>query len=231
VRLHRTLLVAVLGVGAALLAAPTGGATVRAAGTKCARPPLTVTLLPGPIGTTGPTEFAVTDAVTRRVAIVPRTGGAARDAAELERLRAKAARTDLALYTMYLADFTVPRKELKGFGFGEITAPAGKTVAAMTIVPTEKRGFREGDVAEVSPFAYDATTTFAPLSLVTNSSGVHSTYAYDGIDGGVTIRELDAKSICLDMDVTFTRGDTPIATIVGTVASPVVKADPSFFYT
>ncbi|MBM3660643.1 MAG: hypothetical protein FJW95_14240, partial [Actinobacteria bacterium] len=69
----------------------------------CRRPPLTVTLLPGPIGTTGPTEFAVTDAVTRRVAIVPRPAGPARDAAELDQLRAKAARTDLALFTMYLA--------------------------------------------------------------------------------------------------------------------------------
>lgn len=222
--------VAVLCVAAslALAAAPAPAAEAAAA---CPAPPVTVTVLPGPIGTSGPVPLTVTDAVTRRVAIVPRRAGPPRNAAELARLEEKAARTDLALYTMYLADFRVPRKQLSGVGYGEVVAPEGSTVAAVTLVPTERRGFRAGDTAEVAPFAYDAQTTFAPLSLVVNSSGERSSYAYDGIEGGVTIRALDARSICLDMDVTFTYQGRPIATVVGTVASPVVRADDAFFYT
>ena len=224
---------AVVAVVVALGAAIGDAGRVGAAdgGDRCPTPPVTVTVLPGPIGTSGPAPLTVTDAVTRRVAIVPRPSGPPRDAAALDRLQEKAARTDLALYTMYLADFRVPRPPLRGSGFGEVTAPEGHTVAAVTLVPTERRGFRVGDAAEVSPFAYDAQTTFAPLSLVTNSSGARSSYAYDGVEGGVEIRALDARSICLDMDVTFTYQGRPIATIVGTVASPVVRADDAFFYT
>lgn len=215
----------------ALVLAPAPVRAADDADATCPTPPLTVTVLPGPIGTSGPAELAVTDAVTRRVAIVPRPSGPPRDAAALERLQEKAARTDLALYTMYLADFRVPRSALRGAGFGEVAAPDGHTVVAVTLVPTERRGFRAGDTAEVSPFAYDAQTTFAPLSLVTNSSGERSSYAYDGIDGGVEIRALGARSICLDMDVTFTYQGRPIAKVVGTVASPVVRAADAFFYT
>lgn len=217
-------LAAGIGFGTAPTAAAAGART-------CPAPPLQVRILPGPIGTTGPADFAVTDAVARRVPIVPRPAGATRDPATLDRLRAKAARTRLALYTMYLADFPVPRSELAGAGFGEITAPMGRTVAAVTVVPTKKRGFVAGDVAEVAPFSYESTTTFAPLSLVTNSSGARSSYAYDGITGNVTIRALTEKSICLDMDVAFTRGGQTVASAVGTVKAPVVEAAPAFFYT
>jgi len=199
--------------------------------TLCRTPPLTVTVLPGPIGTAGPADLAVTDAVARRVPIVPRPADAPRDPATVARLQKKAARTDLALYTMYLADFPIPRAELRGGGFGEVVAPAGRTVVAVTVVPTARRGFRAGDVAEVAPFAYDATTTFAPLSLVTNSSGTRGTYAYDGVEGGVEIRELTEKAICLDLDVRFTRSGRPVASARGTVEAPVVRAAPSFFYT
>lgn len=210
---------------------PVGATSPTAASGRCAKPPLTVTVLPGPMGTTGPVDFAVGDAVARRVPIVPQPPDARRDGATLERLEAKAARTDLALYTLYLADFTVPRKELTGFGFGEITAPDGRTVAAVTIVPTEKSGFAQGDTAEVAPFEYESTTTFAPVSFVVNSSGKRSTYAYDGIIGGVEIRRLTDTSICLDVDVAFTRAGQTVASATGTVKAPVVKAAPTFFYT
>ena len=207
------------------------GTPAGAASSACPKPPLEVTILPGPVGTTGPTELAVTDAVARRVPIVPHTDTTKTDRTTLDRLEAKAATTDLALFTMYLADFDVPRRDLRGYGFGEVSAPEGKTVAAVTVVPTERAGFRAGDVAEVAPFEYDATTTFSPVSLVVNSSGMLSTYAYDGVEGAVKIRKLTKRSICLDMDVVFTRRGEPVASVVGAVKAKVVKADPTFFYT
>lgn len=201
------------------------------AASKCPTPPLEITILPAPVGVTGPAAFEVTDAVTRRVPIVPRPSGARIDAEELDQLREEAAETDLALYTMYLADFDVPRKELKGFGFGDVSAPDGKTVAALTIVPTEKNGFEAGDVAEVAPFEYDATTTFAPLSLVVSSSGEQASYAYSDVEGKVKIRKLSERSICLDFDVTFTLNDRAVASVEGAAKSPVVRSAPTFFFT
>lgn len=198
---------------------------------RCPSPPLEVTILPGPVGTTGPTPFTVTDAVARRVPIVPRRASTTAGPDELRVLQERAAKTDLALFTVYLADFAVPRKELRGFGFGEVIAPEGRTVAAVTIVPTEKDGFAAGDVAEVAPFEYDATTTFAPMSVVVNSSGERSLYAYDGVEGNVRIRRLTDKVICLAIDVSFTRGGETVASAKGAVKAPVVRSSPTFFYT
>lgn len=207
-------------------------ATADAAQGRCRKPPVDVTILPGPVDADGPTELTVTDAVARRVPIVPdRDTDAVGDPDALEKLRDEAARTDLALFTMYLADFRVPRKELAGFGFGAVSAPDAKTVAAVTIVPTETRGFRAGDRAEIAPFEYDATTTFAPLGLVVNHSGTPSTYAYDGVEGGVKIRKLTDKAICLDIDLAFTRDEETVASAVGAVKAPIVRAPRSFFYT
>ncbi|MFA5883734.1 MAG: hypothetical protein WDA60_07780 [Acidimicrobiia bacterium] len=208
-----------------------GAATRADAALKCPKPPLTVRIQPSQTGANTPADLRVTDVVARRVPIVPRPFGATSDAKTLARLRAKAADTSLALYTLYLADFAVPRADLTGSGFGEVTAPAGKTVATMTIVPTRKTGFEDGDVVQAEPFRYESTTTFAPLSLTVSTSGDRSLSAYDAVRGDVEIRELGPTVICLDMDVTFTRGRQPVASIIGTARAPVVRSADSFFYT
>lgn len=225
-------------LGSGIANSPAGATGARAPAPKrCPQPPVTVRIQPGPVGTTattagGAAEFRVTDAVARRVPIVPVTaGGTARDATELRRLERKAARTRLALYSLYLADFPVPRESLSGFGFGDVTPPTGKTVATLTVVPTRKQGFRPGDVVGAGSLGYDTTTTFAPVSLIVTTSAPRASTSYDAVSGQVTIRELTAKAICLDMAVTFTRNGTPVSSATGVVRAPVVKADPRFFFT
>ena len=111
-------------------------------------------------------------------------------------------------------------------------APAGGApVAAVTIVPTRKAGFEAGDIATAGPFGYESTTTFAPLSLVVNTSGTRATYAYDAAKGAVKIRELGPRSICIDFDLAFSRGGQVVASATGRARARVVKAAPSFFYT
>lgn len=198
----------------------------------CDTPPVTMRLQARGSSPAGSENFTVTDAVARRVPILP--GKEASGSTPLAELAKEAATTDLALYTLFLADYEIPRAELTGPGFGQLVPPAGKTVGALTIVPDSRAGFGKGDVIDGSAAPEDrdfrSITTFAPLGLTVYTDGNTTGQAYSDVTGSVRIVQLTDHQICLDMDVEFTSQDKLIYAAKGVVASEVVRsADSSFF--
>ena len=92
----------------------------------CVAPPVTMDLRSGGDAPAGSESFEVTDAVARRVAILP--GQMAFDPSALSTLEAQAKVTPLALYSLYLADFDIDRSLIEGVGFGEVPTEAGETL-------------------------------------------------------------------------------------------------------
>jgi hypothetical protein len=144
----------------------------------------------------------VTDGVARRVAILPGAKVDFDDTKGRARLERKAGATSLALYSVYLADFEIPRKELKSFSFGDIKPTATGTIATLSIVPSTKKGFATGDVVTRYEIEYDANTTFAPVGLtVRSAANASAALAYTAVVGQVKIVDLDTKRICIDVDI------------------------------
>jgi hypothetical protein len=197
--------------------------------TQCVGPPTTVTLEAAGERPAGGETFEVTDAVARRVAILP--GEMAFDPASLSGLENKAAVTPLAMYTLYLADFRLPDDELAGVGFGEVVPPAGKTVGALTMVPQTEAGFTEGDVVTDGEFDYELRTTLTPLGLTVFTDGDTTGQAYTDVTGQAEILQLDDESICVDFDVTYENQGEQVYRAKGVVQAPVVRAADAFFFT
>lgn len=227
-------------LGSALLAACGGGggsdssqgATTTAAPkvpAACKEAPVTVDLRAEGEHPAGSKTFEATDAVARRVAILP--GEMAFDPADLSGLEKKAGVTPLALYTLYLADFEIPRTELSGVGFGQITPADGQTVGAITIVPLDEGGFAQGDTAVDGKFGYDLTTTLTPVGVTVFADGDTTGQAYTDTTGQVEILQLDDKTICMDFDLTFENQGETVYAAKGTVLAPVVRSADAFFYT
>jgi hypothetical protein len=131
---------------------------------------------------------------------------------------------------MYLADFRIPRRALKAFGFAQVEPAPGATLAVVTIVPTRRAGFSEGDVVRDGELRYDTTTTFAPLGLVVESSGSTARAIFTDVEGRVKILSLDDQQICLDMRIELTRDGEFVAATQGVVSAPLVRATSSFFF-
>jgi hypothetical protein len=203
-----------------------------ARGTKCSTPPVTMRLEAGGTTPVGGTSVRVTDGVARRVAILPEARVDFDDASGRAELEKRAAKTPLALYTVYLADFDIPRRELRGFSFGDIAPTATGTIAALTMVPPVKKGLTEGDVAMDRDLAYESTTTFAPLGLTVRSArNASAALAYTDVVGQAKILQLTPKRICVDVDLEVRNGDQLVTALEGVVAVPIVRAASSFFYT
>ena len=178
----------------------------------------------------GSERFPVTDAVARRVPIVL-DAKTTSNPKVLERQRNAAAETSLALYTLYIADFRIPRRELEGFSFGVIRPTRTGTIGTLTVVPPKKRGLRAGDVVRDQDIQYETTTTLAALGLTVVSRANEELRAHTDVQGRVRLVELDEDSICIDVDVEFTNGGEVVVAARGVVAAPVVRADEDFYFT
>jgi hypothetical protein len=196
---------------------------------QCVEPPTTVDLQALGEHPAGSETFEVTEAVARRVAILP--GEMALDPSALSGLESKAGVTPLALYTIYLADFAVPEDELSGVGLGQITPPAGGTVGALTLVPTTEAGFVAGDVVTDGEFEFEARTTLTPLGLTVFTDGDTTGQAYTDVIGQAEILQLDEETICVEFDVTYENQGELVYRGRGAVLAPIIRASDAFFFT
>ena len=195
----------------------------------CTGPPVTMDLRRGGDAPAGSEAFEVTDAVARRVAILP--GQMAFDPSALSTLEAEAAVTPLAMYSLYLADFEIDRSLLDGVGFGEVPTSSGEALGILTLVPSDEDGFRAGDVVTDGELSYATTTTLAPIGLLVSADGDDTAEGFTDVEGQAEILALDAASICVDVDVSFTNGDDEVYAASGVVEAPVVRAADAFFFT
>ena len=224
-------------LAAALLSGCGGGSSdtgstttaVGAAPAQCKKPPVTIDLRAAGSMPAGSTTFEVTDAVARRVAILP--GSMAFDASTLSGLESSAKVTPLAAYTLYLADFHVSHADLAGAGRAAPTAGTGDTIGALTLIPTDKGGFQEGDVVTDGKLGYTTNTPYAPLDLTVYGAGAGKPQPHTDVSGQATIVQLSATTICVDFDVTIDDDSGPVYTAKGTVLAPVVRAADALFYT
>ncbi len=197
---------------------------------ECRRPPL-VMRLEGRYGVpSGGSGFEVTDVIARRVPIVPSTNASTGDPEFLEKQRDRAATTSLAYFSIYLADFEIPRRELKTSGFGDIEPKPGGTIGTLSIVPTRRRGLRAGDVVRDDELGYDTTTTFTSLSLIVRSSENQGFYPYTDVSGRVKVLALSDEQICVDIDVEFSNSGDLMTAAEGVLVAPVVRAPDDFFF-
>ena len=236
--MHRAPRTIALALAVALAAAACGGggsdgddaaAPEAAVPEACTTPPVTMDLRSGGDAPAGSDTFEVTDAVARRVAILP--GQMAFDPSALSTLEAEAKVTPLALYSLYLADFEIDRSLLSGVGFGEVPTEAGQTLGVLTLVPDTEAGFRAGDVVADGELGYELTTSLVPLSLAVYGDGDDTGIAYTEVEGQAEILALDDDSICIEVDVTLSTGDDLAYAASGTVQAPVVRAADAFFFT
>ncbi|MFN8018718.1 MAG: hypothetical protein U0P45_11405 [Acidimicrobiales bacterium] len=228
---------ALLAAGSLLLAACGGGSSggeaastteAPAAPAKCKAPPVTVDLEAKGDAPAGSSDFEVTDAVARRVAILP--GEMAFDPSALSNLESKASVTPLAAYSLYMADFRVPRTELTTGGLGVVSPGDGQTLAVLSMVPANEDGFIEGAVVQDGELGYESRSSMRPLQLTVLADGNATPQAYTDVAGQVEILQLDDEHLCVDMDVTFTNGSDVVYRAKGAIQAPVVRAPDSFFY-
>jgi hypothetical protein len=198
----------------------------------CDAPPTTMRIEAAGNPVIGDDRFEVVDGVARRVAILPKASADVSNRKARDKLTARAAGTGLALYSVYLADFKIPRRDVEGFTLGRVDPKAGGTIGTLTIVPPKKRGLREGDTVTDRELAYDTTTTFGAVGVTVDSDPVPpSTRTFDDVAGRVEILELDDDEICVDVDLEFTRDGDLVTAMQGTVAVPVVRAPDTFYFT
>lgn len=195
----------------------------------CKQPPVTIDLEAGGTAPAGSSTFEVTDAAARRVAILP--GEMAFDPADLSGLEKKAAVSPLALYTLYLADFSLSDAALSGVSPNPVTPGDGQTVGALTLVPTTEAGFTEGQVVTDAELDYETTTTFKALGLTVYADGDTTGQAYTDVAGQATILQLSEDTICVDFDVTLENQGEMVYRAKGAVVAPVVRSADAFFYT
>lgn len=207
-------------------AATTTAPTLPAA---CKKPPTTIDLQAGGSAPAGSDSFEVADAAARRVAILP--GEMAFDPADLSGLEKKAAVSPLALYTLYLADFSISHGALSGVSPDPVTPAKGSTVGALTLVPATEAGLATDSVVTDGKLDYKTNTTFKPLGLTVYADGSTKPQAYTDITGQATILALSDTAICVDFDVTLKNGDAMVYSAKGTVLAPVVRSADAFFYT
>jgi hypothetical protein len=175
---------------------------------------------------TGGDEFEVTDAVARRVPILTGRDEPGQTPKELERLEKQAAKTRLAMYQVFVADFRIPRRDLRGElsgAFPEIDPEPGETTATISLVPVRSRGFERGDVVRPGDeLRYEVVTTFATVGL-----GVFTAESDNGIGvltGRAKILGIDDDRICFEVDLEVTDDGTVVAAAEGVVTAPVVRA-------
>ncbi len=214
-------------------AAPTSSTTVTTTLPEvlppaCDTPPVTLRLEAGGPASAGGPAVTVTDAIAVRVPILP--GASAADT-PIEELIERAAETELALYSVFLADFPIDRSRLGGFT--SMKPGPGQTLATLSIVPTSPSGFTAGDVVDSEgDFAFDTITTLAEMQLIV-LSGEHpdALAGYDGAEGRIEILYLSDTTLCLDVDVEFSRAGEMVYAARGTFAVPVMEALEGFFFT
>lgn len=203
---------------------------VAASKAKCAAPPLTMRVEAGGTNPVGSTSMRVTDGVARRVPIMPNAKVDFNDMKARAALEKRAAKTPLALYTIYLSDFKIPRSALQGFG--DVPPSATGTIATLTLVPPTKKGFKAGDVVTAREIDYDTITTFGPVGLTVRSArNASAPLAYTDVVGKAKILELTSKRMCVDIDFELRNGSALVTALQGTVAVPVVRAASSFYFT
>lgn len=152
------------------------------------------------------------------------------DAASVARQTKKAKSTDLAVHTLYLADFPIERGELTGSGFGLIAPTPGGTIGAVSIAPTRVTGFEVGDVViGTAKPSYKTLTSLLPLSGTVMSAEHPGPDAFTDISGQVTVLHLSEDVICLDMSFEVRNGLSAVAAVQGVVAAPVLRSGDSFF--
>jgi hypothetical protein len=204
---------------------------VRAVGARCEKPPVDVRLEQGD-PPAGGAEFRATDGVARRVPILVGREEPGRTPAELRRLERQAAKTKLALYQIYLADFRLPRRDVRGpsaSAFFTPTPTADEVAATLSIVPTKPRGFKPGDVVTLEDdLEYETTTTFSTVGLGIITADGES--ASGEPSGQVKVLALDAREICVDVDFELTVDGAIVAAIEGTFAVPVVRPENKSLY-
>lgn len=212
------------GGGGEVAEEPVGGAPE-----ACIGPPVSMAI--GDDGA-GNRPFAVTDAVARRVAILP--GRMAFDPAGLSALQSQAGVTPLALYTLYVADFEIDREPLSEVGLVEVEPTTGQTVAALTIVPTDEAGLVEGSVVTDGDLGYETSAELRPLGLAVLRDEDRLGDQLDEVDeveGQVTVLQLTDDAVCLEVDVTVRAVGQVVAALQGVVQAPVVRASDAFFVT
>jgi hypothetical protein len=223
------------GAVVALLVAGTLAAPSAAAGgdgsRKCKGPPVTMRIESGDVPTGA--DLEVTDGVARRVPILTGREQPGTTPRELEKLEREAAKSKLAMYQIFLADFRIARKELTGpfsSAFYTPTVKAGETAAVLAIVPRRARGLREGDIiSAVDRQEFESVTTFAPVSLqvVTGDDDP----GFGTATGKVEVVALDRDSICVAVDFTITDLDEQVAAALeGVVEVPVVTSKNKSLY-
>lgn len=213
-----------------------GGATAPSTSSQalpaaCTKPPLSMRLEALGAAPTGGAEFKVTDAAARRVPIVLGEKDGGTDAAATARQIKKAKTSKVALYTLYLADYSIDRKELTGNGFGALKPPPGGTIGTLSIVPSRDIGLQVGDVVTfANKPGYETSTTLSPLGLTIESDQHPGPDAYTDITGQVTVLALSDDLICLDIDMEVLGVGGPALAAKGVVVAPVYRAGESFSF-
>lgn len=222
--------VATAGIIAGFLvgAAPAARAGSDGFSAKCGRPPFTMRLESGTDPAAGSAAFEVTDAVALRVPILTGRDEPGQTQKELEKLEKQAAKTRLAMYQIYLADFRIPRRDLRG-AFPEIGPKPGKTTGTISLVPVRPRGFERGDVVRPGDeLRYEVVTTFATVALGVYSS--ESEAIIGELTGRVKILGVDDDQICADVDLELTDAGALVAAVEGVVTAPVVRASRQTYF-
>jgi hypothetical protein len=196
---------------------------------ECVAAPVTVDVRAEGERPAGSEAFEATDVVALRTPILP--GEMAFDGSGLSGLQSKAEITPLAAYSVYLADFEVPRAELTGVSLGRITPPAGQTVAVLSMVPPSEAGLATGDVITSGELGFETTSTLTPLSLTVFTDGDTTGMASTDVTGQAEVLHVDDEQLCVAFDVTFENQGEVVYTGAGTVLAPVVRSDPAFFFT
>lgn len=195
----------------------------------CAEVPFTMQLQAFTPPPTGSAELEITDAVARRVPILPNADTAS-DAAQIQAQADEAAATDFALYNIYVADFPIDRSPIEGYGFGEVEPEPGGTLGVISIIPPTTEPLAAGDVITDGELAYETVTTFAPVSLTVESTEHPLGDGYSDVAGQVEILHLDDEQLCVAVDLELTNAGEPVVTGKGTFVAPIVRADRSFYF-
>jgi hypothetical protein len=177
----------------------------------------------------GSEAFEATDVVALRTPILP--GEVAFDGSGLAGLQSKAEITPLAAYSVYLADFEVPRDEIAGRALGLVTPPAGGTLAVLSMIPPTEAGLATGDVIVPGELGFESNTTLVPLSFTVYADGDTTGMAFTDVTGQAEVLALTDDQLCVAFEVTFENQGEVVYAGAGTVLAPVVRSDPAFFFT
>jgi hypothetical protein len=196
---------------------------------ECQQVPATLDLRADGDQPAGDANFEATEAVALRTPILP--GELAFDGPSLSAAQSQAEITPLAAYSLYLSDFAIDPEELRGRSLGMVTPPTGKTVGVLSLVPATEDGLAVGDVVTSDELGYETNSSLRQLSLMVLTDGNTVGMPYTDVIGQAEVLALDEQQICVAFDVTFENQGELVYAGKGTVAAPVVKSDPAFFFT